>query len=291
MNATNKNFIHPSFLFRILLFALVANLFTGCAAFRSLELGASNLLVSSETEKSLGLQYSEQIGKQYEIVNDPETQAWLDRVGPLLVANSPETKQEFKFYLTASPEVNAFAIPGGHCYINVGLINYADTEAQVVAVVGHEINHVTKRHGIVQVQRSAGLEMVVVAGSYLISNPAAKTAAALAGSGGTYLASRKFGRDDEREADKLGVEAMYKAGYDPREGAAFFEKLNALYNGKTPSWLETINSTHPPTPERVENINKQVAKYDLNKPMIKSSPEFEALQARLRVIYGQPPAN
>lgn len=271
----------------LLLFTVL--LFSGCSTFRGAELGLSRLLVSSGTEKSLGLQYAEQIDKQYELIEDPEAQAWLDRVGALLVANSPETKQDFSFYLTASPEVNAFAIPGGHCYLNVGLINYAENEAQVVAVVGHEINHVTRRHGIVQVQRSAGLQMVVVAGSFLISSPAAKTAAVLAGSGGTYLASRKFGRDDEREADKYGVEAMYKAGYDPREGARFFERLNALYENKSASWLSTINSTHPPTTERIKNIEKQVQSYDLNRPMIVSSPEFEAIQARLRVIYGQPP--
>ncbi|MDX1972193.1 MAG: M48 family metalloprotease [Candidatus Sumerlaeia bacterium] len=260
-------------------------LFTGCSATRNLELAASRMIVSSSTEQALGNQYHGEIEKQYEIINDPAAQAWLDRVGALLVAYSPPTKQEFKFYLTASPAVNAFAIPGGHCYINVGLINYAENEAQVVAVVGHEINHVTRRHGIVQVQRNAGLQAVVVAGSFLIRNPAAKTATILAGSGGTYLASRKFGRDDEREADKYGVEAMYQAGYDPREGARFFERLNALYEGNTPSWLESITSTHPPTLERVKNINKQVESYDLNRPLIVNSPEFEAIQARLRVLY------
>ncbi|MGF1572922.1 MAG: M48 family metalloprotease, partial [Sumerlaeia bacterium] len=205
----NLQFLQFKFLTLLLLTAFVG---TGCSAFRGAELATSRLLVSPGTEKSLGIQYAEQIGKQYEILNDPQGQAWLDRVGALLVANSPSTKQEFSFYLTASPEVNAFAIPGGHCYINVGLINYAENEAQVVAVVGHEINHVTRRHGIVQVQRSAGLQMFVVAGSFLISSPAAKTAAVLAGTGGTYLASRKFGRDDEREADQYGVDAMYKSG-------------------------------------------------------------------------------
>lgn len=275
-------------LFNLIVISCLAFVLSSCAAFRGTERSISHIVVPGSTEAEIGNQYHDQISQEFQLIDDPEAQAWVDQMGARLVANSPECSQTFNFYITAAPEVNAFAIPGGHCYLNLGLIAFADNEAQVAAVMGHEVNHVTMRHGVLQLQRAAGLEMVLVTGSQLIGNSAVRGAAILAGQGGTYLASQKFGRDDEREADKYGVRAMYGAGYDPRESFKFFSKLNAYYEGQTPSWLESIVSTHPPTNERVENLQEQIQKegYNIDQNLIVNTPEFEAIKARLVSMYG-----
>ncbi len=270
-----------------LAFVLALLPLAGCGAFRGFEKTTSKFFFPASTEKALGDQYAGEIQSEFEIVQDPVVQPWLDRVGAALVANSPETPHEFNFYLTSAPEVNAFAIPGGHCYVNAGLILYADNEAQVVAVVGHEINHVTQRHGMLHMQRAMGLSLVAVGIGVFVDSAAARAASIAATSAGGYVAIQSFGRDDERESDKLGVEAMYHAGWDPREAARFFEKLHALGGGNTPGFLDTMLSTHPATLERVENIEKQVADYDLvSVPLVVDTPEFQAVQARLEAIYG-----
>jgi len=277
-------------LLRIFLLLAVALAATGCGALRGMERSTSYMFFSNSTEAQLGNQYAEQIGGEYKLLDDPVAQEWLQRTGAKLVEHSPKVSQEFRFYFTDSPEVNAFAIPGGHCYVNLGLVQYAENEAQVVAVIGHEINHVTRRHGMVHMQRQMGLELVVVGiGSFF--NSAAAQAAALATQGGGYLALQSFGRDDEREADRYGIEAMYNAGWDPREGMRFFEKLHELSGGKAPGFFEQMLSTHPATPERVKNIEKQIAQYDLvSVPLVKDTPEFQAMKARLAEIYGAAPA-
>lgn len=276
------------FLLRLVAMLVFAAALSGCGALRSMERSTSYMFFSNSTEQQLGTQYAEQIQGEYTLVDDPVAQEWLERTGARLVEESPKVSQEFRFYLTDSREVNAFAIPGGHCYVNVGLILYADNEAQVAAVVGHEINHVTRRHGMVHMQRAMGLELVVV-GIGTFFNSTAAQAAALATQGGGYLALQSFGRDDEREADALGVEAMYNAGWDPREGAKFFEKLHALSGGTQPGFIDRMLSTHPASTERVKNIEKQIAGYDLvSVPLVVDTPEFQAMKARLEAIYGAP---
>ncbi|MBI5154221.1 M48 family metalloprotease [Candidatus Poribacteria bacterium] len=260
---------------------------TGCAAFRNAERGLTRMTFTTDQEMALGLEYSKQISQEVVLIEDPDAQAWVDRVGEALVANSPKSGVPFQFRVTASPEVNAFAIPGGFCYVNVGLILYADNEAQVVAVVGHEINHVTGRHGLMSLNRAVGVETVATLASSQIEDERQRAAAVLAAQGGGFLATRRFGRDDEREADHWGIEAMYKAGWDPRQGVEFFRKLHALHGGATPGLLQQMVSTHPATPERIAYLEKQVAGYDLlSVPLTVDSPEFESLKTKLKAQYG-----
>ncbi len=262
----------------------------GCGAFRGFEKASSRFFFPASTESALGNQYAEQIRGEYDIIEDPVAQPWLDRVGAALIEYSPQTPHEFNFYLTSAGEVNAFAVPGGHCYVNMGLVLYADNEAQVVAVVGHEINHVTTRHGMLHLQRAMGLQLVAVGVGVFLEDATARAAGIVATQATGYIALQSFGRDDEREADKLGIEAMYRAGWDPREGARFFEKLHELSDGNKPGFLEQMLSTHPATTERIENINRQIAEYDLiSVPLVVNTPEFQAVQARLEAIYGQSP--
>lgn len=271
---------------QLVLVVMVLALSSGCSVWRGGERSMSRLMFSTSMERQLGASYAEQITSDVTLVEDPEVQAWVEDMGYRLVETSPPTKQDFEFHVTTNKEVNAFAIPGGFCYVNLGLILYADNEAQVAAVVGHEVNHVTRRHGLMRIQRGMGLGIVVAAAGILVEDTTARAATVAAGSGAGFLAMQRGSRDDEREADKYGVAAAYEAGWDPREGAKFFEKLNALSGGGSPGMFQTWLSTHPPSPERVKNIEKQIADYDLNVPMTVNTARFKAIQAKLRAKYG-----
>ncbi|MDK2972754.1 MAG: hypothetical protein PWP23_2509 [Candidatus Sumerlaeota bacterium] len=259
---------------------------TGCAALRTSERSISALTYPAQVESLMGDQFAEQIAQEYPVIHDAEADAWLQAMGQRLVDFSPATAQDFTFQFVESGEVNAFAIPGGYCYVNIGLILFAENEAQVAAVVGHEINHVTKRHGILQLQRSRGIQVATDFLASQVQANAAQQAARAAAQAGGYLAMRKFGREDEHEADTYGVQAMTGAGWDPREGIKFFERLNALYGGQTPGFLEQMLATHPATTARIERLQEMTAELDLSgRDLIVNTPEFQAIQARFRKNY------
>lgn len=260
----------------------------GCATIREGEVRLSQQLFSPEVEAELGAQFAEEIQETYPLLDDPKAQAWLDRVGHLLAAHSPPTPMEFRFALVESKEVNAFAIPGGYCYVNLGLLLYCDNEAQVAAVIGHEINHVTRRHGLLRLQRMMGLDMAAQLAGTASGTEVVAVAAQTAARGGGLLAIQRFSRDDEREADELGVRAMYEAGYDPREGVRFFEKLAALHDSRTPGYLESLLSTHPATTDRIERLNALIAPLDLEgRDLIVDTEEFQRVKAHLAALYGE----
>lgn len=253
---------------------------TGCRAVAATELAFADMLINNRQEAQLGAEYATQIEGEIPPMGDPVLDEFVSEIGHLLVQHSPPAGVEFNFKVTADPSVNAFAIPGGFCYVNAGLILAAENEAELAAVIGHEINHVTRRHGVRSIVRAVGFEQ---AGS-LIDAAGGKGAGKLVSGTGGVLGVRRFGREDEREADRYGVEAMYKAGYDPRAGATFFEKLFRLSGSKDPGLAGTIMSTHPPSMERVENIQRQVEQYDLSRPMILNTERFPQMQARTRQL-------
>jgi len=262
-----------------LVFAVVL---AGCQAMRSLELQSTQFTITPQQESQLGSQFSQEIQKEVTILDDPQAQAWVNSLGKKLVQYSPPCPQEFVFQVTTAEEVNAFAIPGGYCYVNLGLIKLAENEAEVAAVVGHEINHVTMRHGVRSMQRAVGVELLSQA--IQSDNETMDQVVGLVEQAGGVVAMRSFGREDEREADELGVVAMYKAGYDPRAAIAFFQKLHdyAQSHGATDGGLlGDLLSTHPATTERIENIKTQVQTFDLSVPLTLSTPEFEQLKQRL----------
>jgi predicted Zn-dependent protease len=258
---------------------------TGCATFRGLEYQSSYLLFSPKDEADLGAQWNAEITRDMTIVDDPEAQAWLDRVGALLADHSPQTEQEFRFAFVENPEVNAFAIPGGYCYVNTGLVLFADNEAQVVAVVGHEINHVTRRHGLTRAQRQMGIT-VLAAAAAIAASAAEEDTAALAALGlgaGSFLAMQQFSQEDESEADRLGVQAMHAAGWDPRAAVAFWDKMREKSEGQSiPFWMERLVSTHPPSQKRSADLQKTIQTLDMDRPLRLDSEEFQALKARFQ---------
>jgi beta-barrel assembly-enhancing protease len=207
-------------------------------------------LISIEEEWQLGQQLSQDIARQVRLNNDPAVNEYVRGMGQRIVANSPAPFNQlpWQFHVVNDPAINAFAIPGGHVYVNTGLIANADNASELAGVMAHEINHVVARHSTEQLSRQYGLS--ILAGVALGQNPGqlAQIAAQLVAGG----AMARFSREAEREADELGIQAMAAAGYNPIGMATMFEELMEHRQG-SPSRVEQFFSTHPLTEERVRD--------------------------------------
>jgi predicted Zn-dependent protease len=207
------------------------------------------VLVSESEEVAMGQQSHDQVGAEYGFVDQKNTQTYVQNLGRQLSLVSHRPALEWHFTVVDSPIVNAFAIPGGYVYLTRGILAFINNEAELAAVMGHEIGHVTARHTVRQMTRSELAQIGLGVGSVLsptfgqIGN---------AGNNALGLLFLRFSRDDEREADRLGVEYAARAGYDPREVSNFFDVLRRLSQAEDqqtiPGWL----STHPDPGERVE---------------------------------------
>ncbi|MEA2166290.1 MAG: hypothetical protein QOK37_4417 [Thermoanaerobaculia bacterium] len=231
---------------------LIATLSMGCG---SGGLGATGSSVSLDQEWQLGDQMAAQVAQQMQIVHDPTAQSYLRRVGERIHATTPLASRPFEFQIVSDPNVNAFSIPGGHIYINSGLIAQADKADELAAVVAHEISHVVARHVIKQVETQQEIGAI---GSILLGqNPSGlQSLLAQVIAGG---AMARFSRADEKEADDLGLQYMTAAGYDPRGMLEFFQKLLALEKGGNSS-VARFFADHPGTQDRINDISSRIAK-------------------------------
>ena len=238
---------------------------------------------SLEKEIALGKQLAQEVERSSKLIDDPVVTEYVNRVGQNLVRNS-DARVPFTIKVIDSDEVNAFALPGGFFYVNSGLILRAQEESELAGVMAHEISHVTARHGTKNATKGQILQLATI--PLVLLGPAG-----LAGYGLyeglnvalplTYL---KFSRDAEREADFLGLQYMYKAGYDPNAYITFFERIQADEK-RRPGSIPKVFSTHPPTPERIENAQKEIARILPNRPeYIVTTSEFDSVKERLRNI-------
>jgi beta-barrel assembly-enhancing protease len=236
---------------------------------------------SLETEIRMGKQYSMQVENSVKMVQDPVVNEYVNRIGQNLVRNS-DAQVPFTIKVIDSDEVNAFALPGGFFYVNSGLILAADEEAELAGVMAHEIAHVAARHGMRQMTRMnwaqiGTLPLIFVGGGigYGIYE-----ASGLA----LPLTFMKFQRNFEAEADYLGLQYMYKTGYDPQAFIAFFEKIQAKEK-KKPGTLAKAFASHPQTPDRIEESQKEIATILPARPQyVVSTSEFDDVKSRLSTI-------
>jgi hypothetical protein len=236
---------------------------------------------SLETEIKVGQQYAMQVEQSVKLVQDPVVTEYVNRIGQNLVRNS-DAQVPFTIKVIDSDEVNAFALPGGFFYVNSGLILAADEEAELAGVMAHEIAHVAARHGMRQMTRAnwaqiGTIPLIFVGGGigYGIYE-----ASGLA----LPLTFMKFQRNFEAEADYLGLQYMYKTGYDPQAFIAFFEKLQAKEK-KKPGTLAKAFASHPQTPDRIAVSQKEIATIlPARAQYIVSTSEFDDVKARLAVI-------
>ena len=207
------------------------------------------VLVSEGEEIAMGQQSDPQVRQEYGVVENQALQAYVQTMGRRLVAVSHRPNLEWHFTVVDSPVVNAFAIPGGYVYLTRGILAYLGSEAELAGVMGHEIGHVTARHSVRQITRQQLAQLGIGVGSVLSPTFGQLGNAAQGGLGLLFL---RFSRDDEREADRLGVEYASRGAYDPRQVSNFFDvlgRLSAANDRETiPGWL----STHPDPPERVQ---------------------------------------
>lgn len=236
---------------------------------------------SLETEIKMGKQYSMQVEQSVKLVQDPVVNEYVNRIGQNLVRNS-DAQVPFTIKVIDSDEVNAFALPGGFFYVNSGLILAADEEAELAGVMAHEISHVAARHGMRQMTRAniaqiATIPLIFVGGGigYGIYEAAGL---------GLPLTFMKFQRNFEAEADYLGLQYMYKTGYDPQAFIAFFEKIQAKEK-KKPGTIAKAFASHPQTPDRIAASQKEIATILPAKAQyIVTTSEFDDVKSRLATI-------
>jgi predicted Zn-dependent protease len=241
---------------------------------------------SLEKEIALGKGLAQDVERQAKIINDPVIAEYVNRIGQNLVRNS-DAKVPFTIKVIDSEEVNAFALPGGFFFVNSGLILKADNEAELAGVMAHEIAHVAARHGTRQATRGeiAQLSMIplmIVGGGSWTGYGIYQAASILVPVG--FL---KFSRGFESEADMLGLEYMYKAGYDPTSFVDFFEKIETLEKRK-PGTMAKVFSTHPMTDDRIQSAQKNIQNYLKAKPeYVLTTSEFNDVKNRLAAMHNR----
>jgi predicted Zn-dependent protease len=236
---------------------------------------------SLEKQIQMGKEYAQQVESSSKLVTDPVVTEYINRLGQNLVRNS-DAQVPFTIKVIDSDEVNAFALPGGFFYVDSGLILAADNEAELAGVMAHEIAHVAACHAARentrgQLMNLASIPLIFVGGGigYAVQNVAGLA---------LPLSFLRFSHGFESEADFLGLEYMYKAGYDPQAFTAFFEKVEAL-NKEKPGTLAKAFSTHPQTPDRIAKTQKEIATVLPARDQYRvDTSEFEDVKARLASI-------
>lgn len=250
-------------------------------------LGSLNF-ISLEKEIQLGRQLAADIERQVKLVEDPTINEYVNRVGQNLVRNS-DAKVPFTIKVVESDEINAFALPGGFFYVNSGLILAADDESELAGVMAHEIAHVTARHGTEQASKGqlinfASIPLIFLGG---VGGFALRQAAGFL----IPMQFLQFSRGAEAEADYLGLQYLYKTGYDPGAAVSFFEKLQAKETAK-PGTISKMFSTHPPTGERIEKTKKNIEAVLPDKDeYVVTTSEFNRIKGLLTQLENRQPSD
>jgi len=238
---------------------------------------------SLEHEIALGKQLAQEVERSSKMIDDPVITEYVNRVGQNLVRNS-DAQVPFTIKVIDSDEVNAFALPGGFFYVNSGLILRAQEESELAGVMAHEISHVTARHGTKNATKGEIMQLATI--PLILLGPGGWAGYGLyeALQLAIPLSYLKFSRDSEKEADFLGIQYMYKAGYDPNSYVTFFERIQADEK-RRPGTIPKVFSTHPPTPDRIADAQKEIARILPEKDeYIVTTSEFDSVKARLRNV-------
>jgi len=236
---------------------------------------------SIESEIRMGKEYAQQVEASVKLIQDPVITEYVNRVGQNLVRNS-DSQVPFTIKVIDSDEINAMALPGGFFYVNSGLILAADEEAELAGVMAHEIAHVAARHITRQMTRGnwaniGTIPLIFVGGGI---GYAVRSAAGI----GLPMTFVTFQRGFEAEADYLGLQYMYKTGYDPQAFISFFEKVQAQEK-KKPGTLAKAFSTHPQTPDRISKSQEEISKIlPARAEYTVTTSEFDQVKARLAAL-------
>lgn len=239
---------------------------------------------SLEKEIGLGKSLAQEIERQAKIVDDPVISEYVNRVGQNLVRNS-DVKVPVTIKVIDSEEVNAFALPGGFFFVNTGLVLRAETEAELAGVMAHEIAHIAARHGTRQATRGQVVNLATIPLIFMggWTGYGVRQAASVLIPIGFLTFSRGF----ETEADLLGLQYLYKAGYDPTAFVDFFEKLQSDEKRK-PGTMAKVFSSHPLTDDRIKNSQKNIQEILKAKPeYVVTTSEFNDVKLRLASLLNR----
>ncbi len=239
---------------------------------------------SLEKEIAIGKSLAQQVEAQSKLVDDPVINEYVNRLGQNIVRNS-DARVPFTIKVIDADDINAFALPGGFFFVNSGLILEADEEAELAGVMAHEIAHVAARHGTRQARRGELANLLSIPLIFLGGGIGfgARQAAGLL----VPLSFMKFSRNFEREADFLGLQYMFKTGFDPQAFITFFEKIQAKEK-KRPGTLSKAFASHPQTPDRIEASQQEIAKVlPARAEHIVTTSEFDEVKARLQGLHNR----
>jgi predicted Zn-dependent protease len=240
---------------------------------------------SIEKEIGLGKQMAQEVERQAKIVNDPVISEYVNRIGQNLVRNS-DAKVPFTIKVIDSEEINAFALPGGFFFVNTGILLNADNEAEMAGVMAHEIGHVAARHGTRQATRGEIAQIGSIVPLIALGGMAGYGIYQAMGLA-VPLGFLRFSRSFESEADMLGIQYMYKAGYDPGAFVDFFEKVQSQEKRK-PGTMSKLFSSHPPTDDRIKHSQEIIQQQLKSKPeYVVSTSEFEDVKNRTLAMHNR----
>jgi beta-barrel assembly-enhancing protease len=243
-------------------------------------------LFSPEQDIQMGQQAAAQVPRQFVLLHDKRVDNYLQKLGLRLAAHAPGYKYSYQYRCVNSEVINAFALPGGFIYINRGVIEDADDEAQLAAVMAHETSHVALRHGTNQATKAYAAQAgISVIGALVGGNSAAEFITNLFGSGVVPLVFLKMSRTDESQADILGTQILHDAGYDPYAMGQFFQKIGAADKSQTLQFL----SDHPSPENRVGRADEEASRLSVLQNPRKDSREFEAIKRYIESLPPPPP--
>ena len=236
---------------------------------------------SMEKEIAMGKQYAMEIERQAKIVDDPIISEYVNRGGQNIVRNS-DVKVPVNIKVLETDEPNAMALPGGFFFVNTGLLKIAENEAEIAGVMGHELAHIAARHGTRQATRAGIVNLATIPLIFMggWAGYGIRQAVSIA----IPVGFLKFSREFEAEADFLGLQYMYKAGYDPNGFVDMFERLESMEKRK-PGTISKVFMSHPPTGDRIVKVQEMIGKYLKEKPeYVVTTSEFDEVRDRLLMV-------
>lgn len=242
----------------------------------------------TQDEVAMGNEYAQQVERELPIVRDPDVVRYINVLGDSIARVSDDRALTWRFNVVDQPDINAFAVPGGHIYVYRGLIEKTTSMSELAGVLGHEIAHVTQRHSMEQMAKAQRAN-IGLSGLCLFVPSACQGVAGTVLQVGAQAGFAKFSRDDEAESDRFGVTYVVRAGIDPRGIPSMFRILIAE-RARNPSSVDAFFASHPIEENRVANTEAEIAKLDpaLLKSLTRDTRAFQSFKTRLSTLPRTP---